>query len=112
MHVSHRPSDAELDLLVGALDRLLERDAQVVAQVRAGLRPAAPGVAAGGRPAEERIEDVAEAAEPLEARTAAGAAVDPGPPEHVIALAPLRVGQDLVGLVGLLEALLAPRVPC
>ena len=35
-HVSQRTSDRELDLLLGALDRLLERDAQVVAQVRAG----------------------------------------------------------------------------
>ena len=37
---------------------------------------------------------------------------DAGPAEHVVALAPLRVGQDLVGLVDLLEPLLRRRVLC
>ena len=65
--VSQRCEDAELDLLLGALDRLLERDPQVVAQVRAGLRPAAPGGAAARPATEERVEDVREPAEALEA---------------------------------------------
>ena len=96
--------DPEFDLLVGASDGLLERDPQVVAEVGAGLRSTTSGRAAARRAAEERIEDVAEAAEALEpGARAAGAAIDPGPAEHVVALAPLRVGQDLVGLAGLLE---------
>ena len=112
-HVSHALEDGELDLLLGALDRLLERDPQVVAQVGAGLRSAAPRRGGPGAATEERVEDVGEAAEPFEAaRTAgaAGAAVDPGPPEHVVALAALRIGQDLVGLVDLLEPLVRRRV--
>jgi hypothetical protein len=97
------PQDPELDLLVGASDRLLEGDPQVVAQIRARLRPAPTGRTAG-RPAEERIEDVAEAAEPLEPRArAAGAALDSGPSEHVVALTPLGIREDLVGLAGFLE---------
>src|SRR6185312_3154217 len=52
---------------------------------------------------EERIEDVAEPAEPLEAG-ARGPAIDAGTAEHVVALAPLRVRQDLVRLAGLLES--------
>ena len=53
-----------------------------------------------------------EATEPLEAARArtACAAIDAGPPEHVVALAALRVGQDLVGLVDLLEPLVRRRV--
>ena len=59
--------DRELDLLLGPLDRLLEGDPQVVAEVRARQRPAAPSAARGRRAApEERIEDVAEAAERVE----------------------------------------------
>ena len=52
--------DRELDLLLGALDRLLEGDPQVVAEVRAGCRAAASrGLVR--RATEERVEDVAEA---------------------------------------------------
>ena len=95
--------DAELDLLLGALDGLLEGDPQVVAQVRPGLRATAPGGATRGA-TEERVEDVAEAAEALEPRSRApGPSVDAGSPECVVALTTLRVGQDLVGLAGLLE---------
>ena len=55
-------------------------------------------------PAEEGVEDVREAAEPgrVEAGVAA-AARDPGLAEHVVGLAPAGIGQDLVGLVDLLE---------
>ena len=97
--------DAELDLLLGPVDGLGERDPQVVAQVRAGLRSPATSGPTGGALPEERIEDVREAAEALEARPAA-IAPDAGPAEHVVALTTLRVGQDLVGLVDLLEPLL------
>ena len=100
----------ELDLLLGPVDRLLEGDPQVVAKVRAGLWPAAPG---GRRPppAEERVEDVREATEParVEARRAAGRRRR-RPAEHVVAPAALRVGQDLVRLVDLLEPLPGGRV--
>ena len=54
--------DRELDLLLGPLDRLVEGDPQVVAEVGAGGRSGSAGAAPGGA-AEERIEDVAEAGE-------------------------------------------------
>src|SRR5487761_2413889 len=54
--VEHR----ELDLLLGAADRLLEADAQVVA---GGGPPPPRPAAARGRAAEERVEEVGEAAE-------------------------------------------------
>ena len=99
--------DRELDLLLGAVDRFLERQAQVVAQVGARLRPAAARRIGRAGPAEEGIEDVAEPAEALEARaTRAAGAVHPGRAEHVVALTLLRIGEDLVGLVDLLELLL------
>src|SRR5204863_61793 len=88
--------DRELDLLGRAEDGLLERDPEVVAEVGAGRRPAAStGPGRGG--AEERVEDVGEAAR--EAARALGA----DGAEHVVALPALRVGQDLVRLVDLLE---------
>ena len=51
----------ELDLLLGPADRLGEGDPEVVAQVRAGRRSGRRRAAAGRGPAEERVEDVAEA---------------------------------------------------
>ena len=108
--VSQRAEDRELDLLLGAVDRLLERDPEVVAEVRAGLRAAAPRRPAPPRAAEERVEDVAEAAEALEPGARPPRRRRPARPEHVVALAALRVGQDLVRLVDLLEPLLRPRV--
>ena len=102
-----RVEHPEVDLLLGPGDRLLERDPQVVAQVRAGLRPPAPR-RGGRRAAEERVEDVAEPTEPggAEPEVPLASATDPGPAEHVVALAAIRVGQHLVRLVDLLEALL------
>ena len=105
--------DGELDLLLGAADRFLEADAQVVAEVGADGRPPAPRPAAArGRAAEERVEEVGEAAEPLLRTVEASGphAVDPGRPEHVVGLAALWIGQDLVRLVDLLEALVGPGV--
>ena len=95
----------ELDLLLGALDRLLERDPQVVAQIRAGLRAPTTSRRRAGRAAEEGIEDVGEATEPLEPGSTR-TAIDAGPPERVVARPPVRIGQDLVRLVDLLEAFL------
>ena len=102
--------DRELDLLLGPVDRLGERDPDVVPKVRAGLRPAADA-AATRRPAEEGVEDVGEAAEAggVEALGAARAR-DAGLAEHVVLLAPLGIGEDLVGLVDLLEPLRGGRV--
>src|ERR1035437_182555 len=95
----------ELDLFLDASDCLIEGDAQVVAQVRAGLATVAPG--AGGvstHAGEERIEEIAEAAEALaEGRSRATHVAQSGGPDHVVDLAPFWIGQDLVGLVDLLE---------
>ena len=106
-----RVEHPELDLLLGSGDRLLERDPQVVAQVRTGLRPPTSG-GSGRRAAEERVEDVAEPTEPgvAEPEVPLALATDPRPAEHVVALAAVRVGQHLVRLVDLLEALLRRRV--
>ena len=103
--------DRELDLLLGPVDRLVERDPEVVAQVRARLGPGGATLAAAHRPAEEGVEDVGEAAEAgsVEAFGAARAR-DAGLAEHVVRLAPLGIGEDLVGLVDLLEPLLGGRI--
>ena len=87
--------DRELDLLHRAEDGLLEGDAEVVSKVRAGRRTPATTCACR-RGAEERVEDVRKATE-------AGRALRPDRPEQVVALAALRVREDLVGLVDLLE---------
>jgi len=104
--------DPEFDFLVRALDGLLKGQAQVVAQIRPGLGSATPGRPAGGRrAAEEGIEDVAEATEPLEpGASPAARPVYAGPTKGVVALPSLRVGQDLVGVVDLLEPLLGLRL--
>ena len=102
--------ERELDLLLGAPNRFLEADPEVVAEVGADGRPPAPRRAARGRSAEERVEEVGEATEPLLGAGERTRPVDPGRPEHVVRLAALRVGQDLVRLVDLLEALVGPRV--
>ena len=109
--VSARHLRRELDRLGDAEHRLGELDGQVVAQVRAGHHPPAPA-RAGRRPTEERVEDVAERAEAAaESLEAAGrGAIDAGVPEHVVCAAALPIGQDAVGLVQLLEALLGAVV--
>src|SRR5262245_20782031 len=101
--------DGELDLLLRPMDGLFERDPEVVAEIGAGRGVAAPRVAAH-RPAEERVEDVAEGAERGRVEAEAALAAEAGPAEHVVRLATLRVGEDLVGLVDLLEALSSGRV--
>src|SRR5688500_5097203 len=87
----------DLDFLLRPEHGLLEGDAQVVAKVGAGCGPSAPPGATRGR-AEERVEDVGEAAE-----AGAGSPLRPGRPEQVIALPALGVGEDLVGLADRLE---------
>src|SRR5439155_17076649 len=80
--------DRELDLLLGSEDRVFERDPQVVTEVDAARRST---TAAGRRgAAEERVEDVGEAAE-------TGCRVsDLSRAEEVVALAALGLGEDLV----------------
>ena len=98
--------DRELDLLLDAADGLLEGDPEVVAEVGAGegMTPPSPRLGA----TEERVEDVAEVAEPA-AEAAVAARVAHGS-EHVVRLAALGIGQDLVGLVDLLEPEVGARV--
>ena len=96
------------EVLGDAEDRLVElqldRDQRVAAGAGAAARPA------GGGAAEERVHDVAEAAEAGAAEAAGPAAA--GRVERVAAevddAALLRVGQRLVGAGDLLEALLGP----
>ena len=64
-HVSQRVSAVNVDLLLGAVDRLVERQLEVVAQVGAGRATRAPPAARRGA-TEERVEDVAEALEAAE----------------------------------------------
>ena len=87
-----RLEDAELDLLLGALDRLLEGDPQVVAQVGARLRPAASRGTRRRPPPPKNASKMSEKPpNALEPGAGAAGAVDAGPPEHVVALAALRI---------------------
>ncbi len=89
------------------MDGFVERQLQVVAQVRAGWT-ACPASATAGRGAtEEGVEDIAEALETTERAVALRTRAGPthaGTTEHVVLLAASRIAQDLVGLVELLEA--------
>jgi hypothetical protein len=98
----------QLQRLLAALGRLAQRDGQLLLQVVALLHPlpaAAPLPAAEPEAAAEEVgelrQDVLDAREPLEPGLAR-----PGVPIAVVELALLRVGEHLVGLRQLLEALL------
>ncbi len=101
--------DRELDLLVGPADGLLERDPDVVTKVGTGRRVTAPRPSRR-RSAEERVEDVAERAEAARVEARAAVAAETRLAEHVVGLATLRIRQDLVGLVDLLEPRLGARI--
>ncbi len=108
----HRGRDAHVCGLAAV--SLLEADLHVVAQVRATL---AAGAAAASRPraahAEQVVEDVREGRGdvPEAARRAARAAMlECGMAEAVIGRALLAIGEDLIGLVDLLEPPLARLV--
>ncbi len=93
-------------LRFGAARRLFQRDLEVVAQIRAAVDVATPAA----RLAEDVAKNVAERVREI-ARTTArpGAAhirVDAGMAELIVGGALLAVGEHLVGLLGLLEALL------
>ena len=108
---------ADVDLLLAAERRLFKGDIQAHAQVFAPARAAALGLSAAEAAAEDIPEDipeaaaenVAKAAEAAEtgAAGAAGGRVERRMAELVILRALVGIGQHLVGLVDLLEALLA-----
>ena len=108
---------ADVDLLLAAERRLFKGDVQAHAQVFAPARAAALGLPAAEAAAEDiakdipeaAAENVAKAAEAAEtgAAGAAGGRVERRMAELVILRALVGIGQHLVGLVDLLEALLA-----
>ena len=102
--------DRELDLGLEAVDRLLERQTEVVAQVAADRRASVAGPRPGAGAAEERIEDVPEAREAGPEPASLTGATEARLAERVVGLAALRVRQDLVGLVDLLEPGVGRRV--
>src|SRR5688572_26990752 len=99
----------DADLGLGAARGLLERDLEVVAQVRAAEDGGAP---ARARAAEDVAEDVAEGLrEPAEALLPRAAAhahlrIHPGMPVGVVRAALLGLREHLVGLLRFLELLL------
>ena len=98
----------ELDRRLGAGRRLLERDLEVVSQVRALLRSAtAPAAAEDVAKAEEiaqAAQDVFEAGE--RGRIEAALRAHSGVAKAIIGPALLRIGEYRVGLGGFLEVLL------
>src|SRR6267378_1977701 len=97
-----------LDLGVGAEHGLFEIELQLVAQIGPAkyLRPAA--LSAGEDVAEHFTEDVAECLAGAEA--AAAAAFEAGMSELIVDRPLLRVAQNLVGLLGLLEFMFRFRI--
>ena len=71
--------------------------------------PPRPNAAPNGSPAEERVEDVGERAEAVRLRRVP-ARVEALEAVAVVGRAALGVGEDLVGLRGLLELLLRLRI--
>src|SRR5690606_25520423 len=104
----------DADLGLGAACGFLERDLEVVAQVGAAVDIAASAATAGAT-AEDVAEDVGEgigetARATAEAAAHAGLRIDPGVAVLVVGGALLGIGQDLVGLLGLLELFLGLRI--
>jgi hypothetical protein len=95
------------DLRLGTARRLLERDLKVVAEVRAAIDAARTGAATAAATAEQVAEDVPERiGETAEAGAAhSSGLIDARVPELVVGGALLRVRQDLVGFLRLLELL-------
>jgi hypothetical protein len=88
--------------------RLLERNLQVVAQVGAAKDRGTAAASAAEDLAEDVAEDVAESAHAAAARRRLR--IDAGVPELVVGGALVRVRQDLVGFLRLLEMLLGLRI--
>src|SRR6185295_17644300 len=99
----------EVDIDAIAEDSLIEIELQAVAQVRTAkhLRAAAP--AAAEDIAEHIAKDVAERVGRTESRTTAGR-LQAGVSELVVRRALLRIGEDLVSLLGFLEFFFGFRV--
>ena len=105
----HRHGDRDLR----ALHRLVERDVDLGLQVTATLGPVRPAATRGSTGPEQVGQDVADPPEPAAARAGPeGARIEAAedPAAGVVSLALLRVGQDVVGLLDLLEALLGRLV--
>src|SRR5690606_2442644 len=95
----------DLDLDRVARHGLLERELELVTQVRAAIHLRAAARPGAEDIAEDVAEDVAERVRAAEAVRAEAAAAgrDTGVTEAVVSRAFAFVGQDLVGLLGLLE---------
>src|SRR6185503_19763493 len=102
-----RGERGDADLGLEAVRRLLERELQVVAQVGAAEHGAAAAAIAAEDVAEDVAEDIAEA---RAARPGAGLRIHPGVAELVVGRALLRLAQNFVGFLRLLEVLLGFRV--
>src|SRR5438034_3927202 len=96
------------DRLLAPERRLLEADLEIVAEVLPAPRPTAPaaGPARAEEVSEQVADDVLEVAAEVEARASRRALREGGVPEAVVEAPPLRIGEHLVGLRDLLEALL------
>src|SRR5919106_1229234 len=99
-------------VLEGEVDRHLDVGAPLPA--RTSVRGGAPAAHPSEEPAEQvaQIPEVADVARPLE--VAAARRAGPGEearPDLVVLLALLRIGEDVVGALDLLEALLRLRIP-
>jgi hypothetical protein len=101
----------ELDLGGGSEHGLFEVERELVAQVGAAEGAAAAAAPAAAEDVAEHVaEDVAERVAGVEARAAATRRVEARMAELVVGRAFLRIGEDLVGLLGLLELLFRLRV--
>ena len=105
----------DLDRRLGAGRRFLEGDLEVVAQIGAALRAAAPPAAAEDVAEAEHVaeagEDVGEVGEDRRDRSPRRrrAAAHAGVAEAIVEAALLAIGEDRVGLGRFLEALLGRR---
>src|SRR6185369_12693520 len=101
------------DLGLGAARRLLQRDLEVVAQVRAAVHAVAIAARAAAGLAENVAEDVAEGfgeGRKAGAARAAHGLFDAGVAVLVVSRALVVVAEDFVGFLRLLEFLLGPLV--
>src|SRR5215469_16415847 len=99
----------KLDRFFGAARRFLEFDFEIVTEVVAAARARSSAAAACEEIAEDVGEDFLEALAEIETTEAARStlrSLEGGVTKSIVLRAPIRIGQNLVGLVDLLEALL------
>ena len=96
----------ELDVGGGAEHGLLEIERELITQVGAAVDAGAVAPPAAEDVAEDLAEDVAEGVPRIEALASATRSIDAGVAKLVVGGALLRVGQDFVGLLDLLETAL------